>query len=440
MSGMYRGLIRSFILLILVAVSAVLTYQVWSYEPEFSEIDTTLEGTNNVGQNERVSFEEVMSTYQMVRVSGEEIKGTTNPEVLIGVREELAGSNLTDMNIYNTTNHLSVRGEETGEEEFLIIDYFSDMPSKSLFYMLGLNHDSTIPDFDFDRIVVDIKEDNVIFNLLDESRSRVAIVETDIDAGFLKGLVDEHIDSFEAYTGIITNQNTSSNMTSIYGPSSPGTMKVENFMLSQINTDVINSIMFMDTPNESKQSEDVSIFESENHIATFNPETFEYSYTNLNEATQATDDSHRTLQDIYYFLNSHNGLSQNNILFDFNAEDSSATFRTTLKGRVIFSNSIASQTTVKYGSNSVYEYNRPLIRTNAKVSDGKDVELLDIENVRYQIALDDQLDLQKVSKIVLGYEMTYADDDTDFEFIDYTPQWYVKYDGVWMKFNKGGLS
>ncbi|HIW38751.1 MAG TPA: hypothetical protein H9885_07035 [Candidatus Jeotgalicoccus stercoravium] len=36
--------------------------------------------------------------------------------------------------------------------------------------------------------------------------------------------------------------------------------------------------------------------------------------------------------------------------------------------------------------------------------------------------------------------MTYADDDTDFEFIDYTPQWYVKYDGVWMKFNKGGLS
>src|SRR5699024_6524305 len=81
-----------------------------------------------------------------------------------------------------------------------------------------------------------IKEDNVIFNLLDESRSRVAIVETDIDAGFLKGLVDEHIDSFEAYTGIITNQNTSSNMTSIYGPSSPGTMKVENFMLSQINT------------------------------------------------------------------------------------------------------------------------------------------------------------------------------------------------------------
>ena len=74
------------------------------------------------------------------------------------------------------------------------------------------------------------------------------------------------------------------------------------------------------------------------------------------------------------------------------------------------------------------------------LTDEQREELLDIENVRYKIALDDKLDLQKVSKIVLGYEMTYADDDTDFEFIDYTPQWYVKYDGVWMKFNKGGLS
>ena len=36
--------------------------------------------------------------------------------------------------------------------------------------------------------------------------------------------------------------------------------------------------------------------------------------------------------------------------------------------------------------------------------------------------------------------MTYADEETDLEFIDYTPQWYVKYDGAWMKFNEGGLS
>lgn len=437
---MYKGLFKSLLLVVLVLTSAVLTYRVWSYEPEFSEIDTTIEGTTNIGQGERVSFEQVMSTYQMVRVSGDDVQGTTNPETLIGVREHLDGSNVTNMNIYNSINRLGVRGEETQEEEFLIIDYFSDVPSKSLFQMLGLNHDETLPDFAFDRIIVDMKEENVIFNLIDENRSRVAVVETDISADFLQGLVDEHEDNFEDYTAIITNQNTANNMTAIYGPSSPGTLNVERFMISQINVDVMNRIMFMDTPEESPSSGEVSIYESENHIATFNPDTYEYNYTNLNEATSASDNEHRTIQDIYYFLNSHNGLAQNNLLFDYNPEENSATYRFTLHGRVIFSNSLSTSTTVKYGENAVYEYSRPLIRTTAKVSDGEEVELYDIENVRYQIALDDNLDLQKVSKIVLGYDMTYANDDTDFEFIDYTPQWYVKYDGTWMKFNEGGLS
>jgi Uncharacterized protein conserved in bacteria len=344
------------------------------------------------------------------------------------------------MNVYNSLNRLNVRGEESNEEEFLIIDYFSDVPSKSLFQTLGLSHDSTLPDFSFDRIVVDMKEGNVVFNLIDENRSRVAVVETDIAADFLKGHVESYSDTFEAYTPIITNQQTSNNKTAIYGPSSPGEINTERFMITQVNTDVMNRILFLDSPMESPSQGDVAIYEDENHIATYNTETYEYTYTNLNESTASSGNNHRTIQDIYYFLNSHNGLSQNNVLFDYTASENAATFRSTLNGRVVFSEGLSTAITVKYGANSVYEYTRPLIQTNAKVSDEEEVELLDIENVRYQIALHDNFDLQKVSKIVLGYDMTYADEETDLEFIDYTPQWYVKYDGAWMKFNEGGLS
>ena len=438
---MYKEWIKSILLIVIVASSAVLTYLVWSYEPEFSQIDTTIEGTTNIGQGERVSFEQVMSTYQLVWIQGENnTQGTTDPRALIGIREHLEGSSIQNMNVYNSLNRLDVRGEESNDEEFLIIDYYSDVPSKSLFQMLGLSHDSTLPDFTFDRIVVDMKEGNVVFNLVDESRSRVAVVETDISADFLQGHVESYSDIFEAYTPIITNQQTSNNKTAIDGPSSPDTMNTERFMITQINTDVMNRILFLDSPAESPSSGDVSIYEDENHIATYNTDTYQYSYTNLNESSSSSGNNHQTIQDIYYFLNSHNGLSQNNVLFDYESGENAATFRSTLNGRVVFSEGLSAAITVKYGANSVYEYTRPLIRTNAKVSDEEEVELLDIENVRYQIALHDNFDLQKVSKIVLGYDMTYADDETDLEFIDYTPQWYVKYDGAWMKFNEGGLS
>ena len=438
---MYKEWLKSILLIVIVASSAVLTYLVWSYEPEFSQIDTTIEGTTNIGQGESVSFEQVMSTYQLVWIQGENnTRGTMDPRALIGIRENLEGSNITSMNVYNSLNRLNVRGEESNEEEFLIIDYFSDMPSKSLFQTLGLSRDSTLPDFSFDRIVVDMKEGNVVFNLIDENRSRVAVVETDIAADLLKGHVESYSDTFEAYTPIITNQQTSNSKTAIYGPSSPGEINTERFMITQVNTDVMNRILFLDSPMESPSQGDVAIYEDENHIATYNTETYGYTYTNLNESTASSGDSHRTIQDIYYFLNSHNGLSQNNVLFDYTASENAAIFRSTLNGRVVFSEGLSTAITVKYGTNSVYEYTRPLIQTNAKVSDEEEVELLDIENVRYQIALHDNFDLQKVSKIVLGYDMTYADEETDLEFIDYTPQWYVKYDGAWMKFNEGGLS
>ena len=438
---MYREWIKSILLIVIVASSLVLTYLVWSYEPEFSEIDTTIEGTTNLGQGERVSFEQVMSTYQLVWIQGENnTRGTTDPRALIGIREHLEGSKITSMNVYNSLNRLDVRGEDTSEEEFLLIDYYSDVPSKSLFQMLGLSHEATLPDFTFDRIVVDMKEGNVVFNLVDESRTRVAVVETDISADFLKAHVESYGDIFEDYTPIITNQQTSNNMTAIYGPSSPGNVNTERFMISQVNVDVMNRVLFMDSPAESRSSDEVSIYEDENHIATYNTDTYQYSYINLNESSSSSGNNHQTIQDIYYFLNSHNGLSQNNVLFDYEPNENTATFRSTLNGRVVFSEGLSTAITVKYGANSVYEYTRPLIRTNAKVSDEEEVELLDIENVRYQIALHDNFDLQKVSKIVLGYDMTYADDETDLEFIDYTPQWYVKYDGAWMKFNEGGLS
>lgn len=439
---MYKEWLKSILLIVIVASSAILTYLVWSYEPEFSQIDTSIEGTTNISQGERVTFEQVMSTYQLVWIQGENnTRGTTDPRALIGIREHLEGSNVTNMNVYNNINRLDVRGEDTGEEEFLLIDYYSGVPSKSLFMILGLAYDSTLPDFEFDRIVVDMKEGNVVFNLLDENRSRVAVVETDISADFLQGTVSDYSDTFEAYTPIITNQSTSNNMTAIYGPSSPGTMKTERFMIGQINADVLNRILFLDSPTESTSvGDDVSIFEDDNHIATYNNDTYEYSYTNLNETTASSDSNHQTMQDIFYFLNSHNGLAQDHVLFDYDSSENAATFRSTLNGRVVFSEGLSAAINVKYGENAVYEYTRPLIQSNAKVSDEEEVELIDIETVRYQIALHDNFDLQKVSKIILGYDMTYADAATDLQFIDYIPQWYVKYDGTWMKFNEGGLS
>src|SRR5699024_12373169 len=102
-------------------------------------------------------------------------------------------------------------------------------------------------------------------------------------------------------------QQSSNNNTTMYEPSSPYENNIERFMITQDNTDYMNSILFLDSKMESPTQGDVAIYEDENHIATYNTETYEYTYTNLNESTASSGNNHRTIQDIYYFLNSHNG-------------------------------------------------------------------------------------------------------------------------------------
>ena len=45
---MFRERAKSAILFVLVITSAILTYMVWSYQPEFSQVDTSVESTPNI--------------------------------------------------------------------------------------------------------------------------------------------------------------------------------------------------------------------------------------------------------------------------------------------------------------------------------------------------------------------------------------------------------
>ena len=73
---MYRETAKSIILFLLVISSAVLTYMVWSYQPEFSQVDTSIDSTSNIGQGEPVPFNSVMRAYQLIWVDGDNVRGT----------------------------------------------------------------------------------------------------------------------------------------------------------------------------------------------------------------------------------------------------------------------------------------------------------------------------------------------------------------------------
>src|SRR5699024_2657673 len=123
MSGMFRETAKSVILFVLVITSGVLTYMVWSYQPEFSQVDTSVESTPNIGGGETVSFKNVMRAYQLIWVDGSDVRGTIEEDAVVGVREFLEGTEIQDINVYSNMNRLDPAVGEDGHEKFLIVDY-----------------------------------------------------------------------------------------------------------------------------------------------------------------------------------------------------------------------------------------------------------------------------------------------------------------------------
>ena len=432
--------IKSIALFLLVISSLVLTVMVWSYEPEFSEVETDVERTANIGPGEPVPFTSVMRAYQLVWVNDMDVQGTIEEEAVVGIREYIDGTEITDINVYNSLSRLSPGTDEDGEEEFLIVDYASDMPTKSLFKVLDFEYEGVYPDYSYNRIIVDLVDEHVTFFLINEDLDRVAVAETDLESDYLKSLLEDHSDLFEEYSAVITNQQTSNNKTAIYGPTSPGEMPVETFLYNVVSVEAVNNMLFMDDDYTMEGGEGIHRYEGEDNIATYNSETYAYSYNNLDESPTGGSNPHQTIQRGFYFLTSHIGIDQRHILFDYVTDENHSIYRSSMNGHFVFSDEVTTTISIKQGEHGVYEYNRPLIRVNAQVPGEESRELPPIENVRYEIALNDNHDLQNVTKITIGYNMTFSTEESEINVVRYTPSWYVKYDGEWMRFDEGSLS
>ena len=440
MIGMSKEHLKTIALVILVISSCVLTYKTWSYEPEFRKVDTTLTTAPSTAQGEQVEFKTTMRTFQIIRVKDDESIGTMDQGTLVGMRQFLEGSKINLSGKPEKINNLKLSPSETTEENFMIVDYLSELPARSLFSILGFEIGPEMIEYNFDRVLIDLNKEFVVFNLLNGDRTNYVSYETDIKTSDLRNVLDKNMKTFEDYSAIITNDLTSNRMTAIYGPSVPGRKKVQQFIPSTISVNALNESLFLNEKVTARKEDNFTIYESDTGLATYSSKTYGYSYTNLKETRDNDRSPHRTIEKSFVFLNGHMGLSSRYILFSYDLDKDEVTYRQTLDDYIVFSDEIATEIRIASGKSTIVEYDRPMIQTNAVLPTDESMELADIELVRYNIASNPNLDLTKVSKLIVAYDMHFTKDQTELNTIEYTPAWYVLYDGEWRKFEGGAMN
>ncbi|WP_256097029.1 two-component system activity regulator YycH, partial [Staphylococcus aureus] len=102
----------------------------------------------------------------------------------------------------------------------------------------------------------------------------------------------------------------------------------------------------------------------------------------------------------------------------------------------------AIQIQVSWGEKGVFDYRRSLLRTDVVLNSEDNKTLPKLVSVRSSLAINSDINFEKVTISAIGYEMQ---DNPDHNLIevqinsDLVPRWYVEYDGDWYVYNDGRL-
>lgn len=438
-NGMYKSIVKGFTLFTLVLMSVVLTYKIWNFKPNLVNIESSITKSSTALSPKNLdNIHGAFLPYQVVSYTNNRIYGTTNKDILLEYINSLSNKKITAI----STKQLNMNYMPKGmKERFLILDFASDFP---LSMYLSDILDSTFKgdvDETFNRLIVDsYSKDNLVLYAITDHQTMVAI-EMDASSNNFNEFVEHSEKSMESYTGIIANEQSTDEKTSIYVPEYPSETKRYSYLADTINVDDINKAVLGDKNSiiERKDKKDSKTYNSNTGIVKVKNKAT-YKFNNLSEVNHAKPRPLEHLISSFNFISEHGGFTDDYRYFDIKSSDNAISYQMFFKGYPVFHENHLTEIDIVWGDKDVYEYKRGLYSTSVAVPSTKDIaKLPSAEEVRYKLASNQEYHFDQVSNMMIGFNMVYSDQDTIQSTLSFEPEWYVKYNNEWRLYQDGRL-
>lgn len=416
----------------------VLTYKIWNFKPELSNVQTTaVKKTPAIGPRNNENIKSIFMPFQMVLYERQKIQGTTDANAMMDMTNFIASSKVNHVKIMKND---SIFLTENIGSQFIAFDFPTALPDTMyLTSILDLSYKYN-ETTNFKRMLIDYKTKNTVTLYLVADKS-VLKVETSAKSELFERYVAQMNDVLINYVGIITNEFTSDEKTNLYVPEYGNHMKTYIYMADHINIDNINNAILDDQEHiiERKRKNTTTFF-SNTGIVSIADDV--YKYNNLSETDHARSVALNHLVKSFNFISKHGGYTDDYRLFSINNKNESINYQMFLAGLPVFSEGGLTEINVIWGSKEAYEYRRGLISTSVAIPSTETTKLLPTaEELRYDLAANKAYRFEDITQIALGYEMI-KNDASDIQIqstLTFEPGWYVQYQGQWMKFEDGRL-
>ncbi len=432
--------IKSFILIVLIGISILLSYTLWSYQPNSSQ---TISGENinkemNVGGHSDKRKRNMIKPSEMIFHTEDNHYGFIHGVDRDKLYEQMQNWVITNFEEENA-NFKAADGLEL---------FFPDeIPMELMSSLLSFGSDEVmLPSMSINRIFISFLDESKSLQLAfisseNKQISQAVINDTEAYDLLLSMITDIDEETLQPY--IAVNQETKP----IYIPAEPVRLPTYSITPRDINPKSFVNILF-NNPSVVRETNSETIgeayFTDSRQLSVYSDrmrmEFINHATLNMDEEDTSISEVElldRTISDI----NNHYGWSkiEEYRLEDINPMINRVSFQMYYKGYPVFSNYRLSLIQQRWGYSQnnmqLIEYNRPLFLFDSELLLREADDLPSGENVIAYIENHSDSTLENIQDIRIGYELVYKRDDPDSKFIELYPMWYKKENGIWQKIN-----
>jgi len=360
----YIETVKSAVLTLLIALSMILTFSIWTYTPRYDTIEQL--APVDVAIADKKKLHEIIKPYKTVFNFGDALKGTTNPIEINGFVEELSEWKISDIRLLNSNFSTDNLNALLRKPNRFTLFFHGEVPLNIYDNVMNVDEPiPTVPEISFDRIVVDWNPANIAMDIYFVSRVNKKLYSAKAKPDDYRKLQRSILTDARELAEYKEVTPESSNY--IVVPAEPVETIRYTFIEDDISPNRFRDALFND-PNAVRSSQVGPKLEElgDNHaIMKIDKENMKFEYVYPIAKIQELAIPSELLSNTINFVNEHGGWTDEFRYTYMDPKTRTVRFRLFLEGLPVYSDSSTTTEIVqKWGDKQIFSYKRPYYRLN----------------------------------------------------------------------------
>ncbi|MEK9200194.1 two-component system activity regulator YycH [Lysinibacillus halotolerans] len=417
--------IKSFVLFLLVILSLILTFSIWTYTPDYQPIKDSQVEPITVGQQKELH--EVLKPYRILAHDNGKLLGTiqsTQIDRIMNTLTDLSASNLIFMQSNLSEEEIN-SAIHTDNRMTLFFSY--EVPMETFLSVLEFSQND-LPETTFSHLIIDWSEfsqtNSIQFLFISEEnrtlyRTDVALSKNNFENTFM-----EVVNYTEPYSEIERTNNFS-----LYVPTEKVEIPKFTYSINQVSPDKFKNILFKDSNIVQKNIESNTSTKYTDGMAAMTSDASTRTINFVYPASESIGEMKPSVlfQNSFDFVNDHGGLTGDYRYVYSNVLKHVTEYQLFAHDLPVFSQVTSTRIVTTWGDNQIFQYKRPsfILDTPFDISNQQLPSGVEVAEALPSI--------EDINEIVLGYYL--SQEEKNYNFV-YTliPSWFtINKDGSWTR-------